>query len=148
MDKILKKQYDMIYRQNNRERKRIVEQKYKIENKEKIREAEKLRYQKNKDAICSRNMRNYYKRKYGITKEQYDAMVLQQGGLCAICRKPETSLDSRTSSSVIGLAIDHCHTTGRIRKLLCKRCNMCLGRVGDSVEVLQAMIKYLEEHNA
>jgi hypothetical protein len=54
---------------------------------------------------------------YGISLEQYEAMVARQGGLCAICKeKPEKSL-----------CVDHCHTSGRVRGLLCNNCNCMLG---------------------
>lgn len=74
----------------------------------------------------------------GITKDQLIQMELEQKGLCAICEQPEK----------IGraLAIDHDHKTGRVRKLLCYRCNLLLGKADDDIEILQAAITYLQQH--
>lgn len=57
-------------------------------------------------------------RQYGLTEASYAAMLAAQGGVCAICREPQ---DFRA------LAVDHCHTTGRVRALLCCDCNLRLG---------------------
>lgn len=71
---------------------------------------------------------------YGISRVEYEALFLAQGGMCAIC------LGRRSYH----LAVDHCHTTGEIRGLLCKQCNnRLLPTVKDSVELLQAAIDYL-----
>ena len=59
--------------------------------------------------------------KYGITVEQYDQMMDEQGGTCKICK----SLDPTGRR----LAVDHCHETGRVRGLLCPSCNTALGRI-------------------
>ena len=63
------------------------------------------------------------KARYGITEEQYEAMLAAQGGGCAIC----TALFGDTVSTR-RLAVDHCHTSGRVRALLCTRCNRALGQ--------------------
>lgn len=71
-------------------------------------------------------------RRYGITIEQYDAMVEAQGGLCALCRErpPEH--------------VDHDHVTGAVRGVLCSCCNQGLGNFRDSVASLRAAVDYLE----
>lgn len=71
---------------------------------------------------------------YGITERQYDAMVQSQKGVCAICGG--VSKDRR-------LAVDHCHTSSRVRGLLCEKCNLLLGYANDSVDTLQKAIEYL-----
>jgi hypothetical protein len=58
------------------------------------------------------------KSKYGITPEQYDAMVLSQEGRCGICECPLTET---------GTHLDHSHVTGKVRGILCNRCNVGLG---------------------
>jgi len=85
-------------------------------------------------------------RDFGINIEQYQEMLIAQGGVCAICGKGETSLTRK--GKVRGLAVDHDHQTGQIRGLLCSRCNQVLGRVEDNVDILQSMIDYLEAANA
>lgn len=63
-------------------------------------------------------------RKYGITPAEYAAMLAVQQGVCAICEQPELSSIKGTPRS---LSVDHDHATGRIRGLLCTRCNSMLG---------------------
>jgi hypothetical protein len=83
------------------------------------------------------------KAQYGITIEQYDAMLEAQGGLCAVCRRPEVEPD-RWSGKVKSLAVDHCHDTGKVRGLLCSGCNTSLGKMKHDTGLLQAAINYLK----
>lgn len=82
------------------------------------------------------------KRLYGLTLEQYEELFETQRGLCAICRKPETITDRRSSSKP-NLGVDHCHTTGRVRGLLCRTCNTGIGLLTESPEILHAAVQYL-----
>lgn len=71
--------------------------------------------------------------------EQYDAMLVAQGGVCAICRKePSDPRGFRPH-------IDHCHETGHVRGILYWQCNTGLGNFGDNIEALQRAIEYLRE---
>ena len=83
--------------------------------------------------------RSNLKRNFNITPEEYDTMLAKQDGVCAICKQTETS--KRTTF----LAVDHCHTTGTIRGLLCNNCNRGIGLLKDSPELLQAAKDYLEK---
>jgi len=78
-------------------------------------------------------------RNYGITIEDHNKMFQLQGGVCAICKKPG---DGRWSK----LCIDHDHKTGKVRELLCRRCNMILGQVDDDPLILHALGSYLQKH--
>jgi hypothetical protein len=82
-------------------------------------------------------------RTFGLTVEQYDAMVLAQGGVCAICGRPEV-VKHHSSGKVRALAVDHDHETGDVRGLLCGRCNRGLGLFGDDADRLRAAALYLE----
>jgi len=76
---------------------------------------------------------------YGITQEQYDAMVLAQGGRCKICgRHPSGRGPSQTR-----LNVDHDHATGKMRGLLCCKCNMDLGWYEKARERME---QYLAEY--
>jgi hypothetical protein len=81
-----------------------------------------------------RRHRYHLKKSYGLTESQYDEMKVKQNGVCAICgivsQKP--------------LHVDHNHSTGRVRGLLCTRCNSMIGYARDSVTLLQKGIEYLE----
>ena len=76
------------------------------------------------------------RRKYGITADQFDAMLNAQNGVCAICGKPRP--EERT------LHIDHDHETGAIRGLLCFRCNNALGDFEEQYELFAAAADYLD----
>lgn len=85
------------------------------------------------------------KKKYGIGMKEYSEMLEAQGHVCAICKQEETAVQGNTQV-IRKLAVDHCHKSGKVRELLCWRCNGTLGKVDDSVELLQAMIDYLKHH--
>lgn len=85
----------------------------------------------------------HLRREYGLTPQQYDELLEQQTGVCAVCECPETKLDHRTKRPR-QLAVDHCHETGQIRGLLCQDCNQALGKLGESVERVKRLLHYLE----
>lgn len=105
-------------------------------------ERAKKYYIENKDKILKRSRDNYLKLTYNITNEEYQQMLLKQDSRCAICFKHKSAKDRR--GSIKNLSVDHCHTTGKIRKLLCSKCNSLLGMADESKEILYAAIKYLE----
>lgn len=74
---------------------------------------------------------------YGIDERDYDAMLLAQGGLCGLCRNPPGKRR---------LAVDHDHASGKIRALLCDRCNTALGHLRDDPALLRAAADYIEAH--
>lgn len=81
-------------------------------------------------------------RRYGITLEQYEQMLEAQGGVCAICGRPERSKVYKHGPR--SLAVDHGHETGRIRGLLCFSCNTNLGKFDHDLDLLRSAIEYLE----
>ena len=83
--------------------------------------------------------RSMLKKRYGITADKYDEMVALQSNSCAICGS--TDVGGRGGSS--RLAVDHDHTTGKVRGLLCANCNNGLGRFKDNPDFLQKAIDYL-----
>lgn len=70
--------------------------------------------------------------KYGIEPEEFDRLLTEQGGHCAIC--PATD----------DLCVDHNHETGKVRGILCRHCNAGLGQFRDDLERMRAAVKYLE----
>lgn len=86
-----------------------------------------------------RHMANNVPSKYGITRDDYRRLWRGQGGLCAICRQPERSSRNRL------LAVDHSHTTGRVRGLLCSHCNRAIGLFDDNPATLTQAVEYLTE---
>lgn len=82
-------------------------------------------------------------RRYGITAEDYAAMLVKQNGVCAICRRPERHRHYLTGN-VRPLVVDHCHRTGRVRGLLCSLCNRAIALFDDDPLRLHAAASYLE----
>jgi hypothetical protein len=77
-------------------------------------------------------------RTYGITLEQFNAIMARQGGRCAIC-----GYSDRSNAKVFPF-VDHCHGSGSVRGILCANCNNGLGHFHDSIEKLTAAIAYLK----
>lgn len=77
------------------------------------------------------------KRDYGISYAQYNELLEQQKGCCAICGYVPKENDKK-------LAVDHCHETGLVRGLLCSVCNLGIGSFKDSVLLLKQAVTYLE----
>ena len=114
---------------------------------EKVRANRKRYNDKNRDKIKSYylNTKTHREekrllRKYGLTSKERAVLLASQGGCCATCRTPEEK------ASRGKLHIDHNHTTGRVRGLLCNGCNYTLGLVKEDPEVLQNLINYLGIH--
>ncbi len=78
---------------------------------------------------------------YGITPARVDEMFMEQGGVCAICRLPAEMLPSGKRKR---LNIDHCHLTGKVRGLLCSKCNKGIGQLNDDPDLLRKAVAYLE----
>jgi hypothetical protein len=90
-----------------------------------------------------KNRENMLKAKFGITAEFYDALLVAQRGVCAICGKPETEVGNH--GEVRPLAVDHDHKTGKVRGLLCNKCNPMLGMANDEEIILIKAAAYLRE---
>lgn len=121
------------------------------------RQKEKLWRAENKDVVKEINFRSkdkrkeYYdseiginssrkahlKRKFNITLEEYNKISEEQGHVCQICKKPETCIRNKF------LCVDHNHTTGKIRGLLCNNCNRAIGLFAENTEFLKNAINYL-----
>lgn len=82
---------------------------------------------------------------YGLTVAEYDALLRKQGGVCAVCGKDEPNAHGRTGKR-FRLAVDHCHETGKVRGLLCQKCNRAIGLLGDDPVLMRKAIGYLLRH--
>ena len=90
-----------------------------------------------------KEIRNRLKKKYDLTPEQYDELLNQQNEKCAICGK-EDSAKRAGGKLRQPLVVDHCHTTGKVRGLLCSHCNRALGFLNDDPNLLQKAADYLQ----
>ena len=99
---------------------------------------------------CKKCRKNYYttegraskymmKQKFNMTIEQYDELLEKQNGVCAICGRLNTDPQKGR------FCIDHDHKTGKVRGLLCTKCNIALGDFDDNINSLAKAIKYLTQ---
>lgn len=124
--------YHKEWREKNRESRRETEIKYREQHREEL--IERARERRKRYPEKARAATRKYA--YGLSDEQVQAITDEQGGHCAICGKANHR----------ALCLDHCHSTGKVRGLLCDRCNVGLARFGDSIENLQRAIDYLRHH--
>lgn len=78
----------------------------------------------------------HLKERYNLSLEEYNKIIKRQNNLCAICARPQSAK----------LHVDHCHSTNKVRGLLCGNCNRALGLLKDNVDFLSKAITYLQ-HN-
>ena len=117
-------------------RSRATEKRWRERNPEKV----KAKSDRNNRAYASRNREKQLRRLYGITHADYERMLEEQGGVCAICGS-----DTPRRKNQKYFAIDHCHETGVARGVLCDPCNNGLGRFQDDPDLLRKALKYLEQ---
>jgi hypothetical protein len=123
------KEYETEYRKKNPDKT--------TEQNDRRRDYRQEYYRKNKDRIRRANRDRKLRTDFGIGIEDYERMLEEQEGRCYLCRG---------SSPDRALAVDHCHTTGVVRGLLCDLCNRGLGMFKDNPELLRAAADYVEKH--
>lgn len=104
----------------------------------------KRHYHANRDALKlkanARAWRLHLKKAYGMTVADYDRMVREQGGQCFICGP-----NAKTYRKAKLLCVDHDHQTGRVRRLLCDRCNRLIATADEDPTILRAAALYVSE---
>lgn len=96
-----------------------------------------------KACYSDENYDRVLKRQWGLTREEYDAALERQGGVCAICGGEEVAISKHGNRQ--RLSVDHCHETGQLRGLLCMKCNTAIGKFDDDCGKLESAIDYLKE---
>jgi hypothetical protein len=167
--------YKKEYNKKNKEKIAAYHRKYNKKNKEKIAARNKAYQQteaykknrrmyitqyrkKNKEKIAAQVSEHYYKNKkhkmsiyrqrvYNITPEEYDTMLEEQNHKCKICSiKFNDNYNLETKTDYLhAQQLDHCHTTNKVRGILCPSCNIGLGHFKDSPENITNAINYLKE---
>jgi len=125
-DKLNSRQYRLM----NKEQINLWQREYRRKNKEKFQQ-----YYEKRKVKSAKHSRLKLLQKYGLTSETYQQMLLKQEGKCAICKdlleKP---------------CIDHCHTTGKVRGLLCNNCNFALGYIEKSLKKIPNFYEVITEY--
>lgn len=108
---------------------------------------------KNRDSYAEKRRKKYsalpkevhfqehLRKSYKLSLDDYKMLLLSQKSRCKICLTPAVK------GQQFSLRVDHCHKTGVVRGLLCNRCNVVLGFVGDNIDVLKKMIQYLKKYD-
>lgn len=138
MTKEEKIQRDRAWQIANAEHLKKYRKNYYLKNKERKKEKIREWKQKNKTRVKAYNKNLWLKTKYGISLDEYNRIFTIQNGRCAICDKP--SADYKRS-----LHVDHNHSDGKIRGLLCVNCNNGVGCFQDNPELLSKAKLYLEK---
>lgn len=84
--------------------------------------------------------RTKHLKQYNLTSEKWENKFNKQKGCCAICGKHQSELKQT-------LNVDHNHSTGKTRDLLCTRCNNLVGKIENNFELLETVLNYLKKHN-
>lgn len=148
-----KKEYNRRWYEANQAR-ILAEKKLEYASSEEIREQKRVRarawYAANQDHIQAYRERhkerdrqksrlNHVRKLYGLTAEEYETLRAAQENRCAICKKEPHNRRR--------LHVDHCHTTGKVRALLCHYCNVGIGALREDPEIFRQAIMYLESHS-
>ena len=119
------------YRAKNKDKINESAKRYRQVTKEKRKEYQENYKKKNPRAAVGHHLR----KRYGLSLEDYDNLVITQNNRCAICKEEE--------KEDVRLSVDHCHVTNKVRGLLCKNCNKALGLFRDNADNLVRAIEYL-----
>ena len=135
-----------VWYEKNKEREYKRKTKWRLANKDRVNARARANRGKHRDrtnaksrayyhAYPEKRINRHYKKNYGITIDDYNRILLDQNGGCAIC-----------GNALSKLQVDHCHKSGEVRGLLCKDHNMLLGLAKDNIQILDNAIKYLKKY--
>lgn len=124
---------------NQRKARRLRE--WRKANPDRAKELKKNWISKNREKYLSSSRNTALKIRYGITLEDYNRKFSAQNGKCAICNIQSDEGKKR-------LRVDHCHSSLKIRDLICQPCNTIVGMCFENIEILKSAIKYIEKHGS
>lgn len=111
------------------------------ENKDKVNEKNRKWAKDNYEQKYNNSKNSKLIKEYGITLEEYNKMFEEQNHVCKICGKEETR---KLDETIWKLSVDHCHETGKIRGLLCSKCNVGLSKFEENEQLFLNAISYLK----
>lgn len=130
-----RKQYRLANYERVREQERRSKEKRREKDREQSREYMRRKRREEPELMREKNRQAHYRAKYKMSVEEGEVMFKAQGSACAICRTQDNN--GRRWHT------DHCHTSGRVRGILCNHCNLMLGHARDNPTTLIAAAKYL-----
>ena len=126
------------YYRENREKKLEYSKKYYSEHRSEVLEYFRKRY-KNPEVKLRQKARSRQKR-YGLSSIEYNKMINKQKNKCAVCPTKLSKLPSKQ------VHVDHDHKTGKVRGLLCQKCNLALGLLKENLLIVRSLLKYLGKY--
>tara|TARA_R110002073_G_scaffold182180_1_gene340464 strand:- start:65 stop:532 length:468 start_codon:yes stop_codon:yes gene_type:complete len=129
--------YEKEYREKNKEQLAAYEKEYREKNKEQLAALAQEYYKKNKEQRAAYEKEYRLKSKYGMSLKEKNVLLQKQNNKCKICLVEFSNITPN---------IDHCHTTNKVRGLLCLNCNTGLGHFKDNTKLLTQAINYLQEN--
>jgi hypothetical protein len=142
------KQHDHAYYMANKDKLQQQAKEYREKNKDKLKEARRLKHAENKDKINElarlrrtpeKNKRIALKSMYGLTLEQYNSMLNKNNGKCPIC-----GVEFEKGRNGKQPCVDHCHKTGKVRGIICSKCNAGIGNLNDNIQRIRKAADWLE----
>ena len=100
-------------------------------------------YYRNREKVLKRSKVYAVKSNYGLSEKDVAGLMKQQGGRCAVCQSVFKIQNLHSGSKMRDFHIDHEHSTGKVRGLLCVRCNQFVGHVENRGELLERIQEYL-----
>ena len=100
-----------------------------------------LKYDTSYPIPFNKRRNSILKTKFGITLDQYNDMLKEQNYRCMVCNQVETRRGNK--GGIRSLAVDHCHTSGKIRGLLCGNCNVALGLLNEDRDRIYKLLEYI-----
>jgi hypothetical protein len=131
------KKLNKLWKKNNPEKVKKLQRMYYKRNNKEIKEKSKYFRTVNAKTIKRSNRKYVLKKNYNLTIEQYEQMLKKQDYKCMICKKHRKEFNK-------DLSVDHCHTTNKVRDLLCYRCNLAVGYYENSD--IKTIKEYLNKH--
>lgn len=117
---------------------RTANQKYEVTHRQERRSSKRELYKLHINKEKERRRRRFLERTYRLSSEQYDWLVKEQNGVCYLCQKP--SKNRR-------LSVDHSHKSGKVRALLCNKCNLFIGHIENNLDLVSSALEYLKERS-
>jgi len=108
------------------------------------RDYKKKKREKDPAGVLRKERGYFFKRTYGITLDEYDELLAKQRGVCDCCKEAPRNTNQKDKH----LYVDHDHATGKVRGLLCHRCNIMLGNARENIETLENAVMYLLKHRS